>query len=408
MRLSPADRRRHLYVIGQTGTGKSKLILNLLRQDVGGGAGVTLIDPHGDLAEAILPWVPRRRTDDVIVLDPSDRDYVVGINPLFRVPADERALVASNLVATMRHIWRDSWGPRLEYILMHTIRALLDVRTPELRPTLLAIPRLLVDEAYRTRVLREVEDPDTFRFFTAEFSQWNDRFLAEALAPVQNKIGQFLANPFIRNTFGSWQPAIDFSTVLDEGRILIVRVPKGTLGEEPANLFGSVVVSMLFQAAMRRERLPEDERRPHHLYIDEFQNFTTDAFVSILAEARKYALSLTVAHQFVAQVSPQIREAIFGNAGNLLSFRVMGEDADTIAKAIGGYEPRALRELGLGRVCGRVLMGGEPSNPFVGRVPQPEIPTDTGTARNLWMQGRQRYGVRRDDVEKRVRRWLSA
>ncbi len=377
-----------------------------MSQDIAAGQGCALIDPHGDLASAVLSDIPRRRIDDVVVLDPSDTEQVVGINPFFRVPVDERALVAANLAGTMKHIWRDSWGPRLEYVLLNTVRALLDVETKQLRPTLLAIPRLYIDAEYRRRVVAEVREPEVRRFFIGEFDRWNDRMLAEVLAPIQNKIGKFLSNPFIRNIFGSWRPAIDLHQVVEDGKILIVRIPKGRLGEEPANLFGSVLVSSLFQAAMRREAVPEAERRDFALVIDEFHNFTTDSFAAILSEARKFGLSLTVGHQYLAQLSDPVAEAVFGNVGSVVSFRVSGDDAVRLAKEVGDFAPQTFRDLGRGEVQGRVLNGAAADDSFRGVVPLLPRP-DTDYAPTILSQCHQRYAQPRAEVEVGLRRWLA-
>lgn len=403
--MTAADRRRHLYLIGQTGTGKSTLLGQLIAQDIGAGQGCALIDPHGDLALEVLAAVPRHRIDDVILIDPSDTGAVVGLNPFFRVPRDERALVAANLVATMKHIWRDSWGPRLEYILFNTVRALLDVRSKALRPSLLAIPRVFVDAGYRGRVVREIEDAQARQFFAREFAAWNERQLAEYLSSTQNKIGQFLANPFIRNIFGMWRPTVDLGQAMADRRILIVRLPKGLLGEEPANLMGSLLVSGLLQAAMGRAELPEAARPEFHLYIDEFQNFTTEAFASVLAEARKYALTLTVAHQYVAQLSEPVREAVFGNVGNLVAFRLSGRDAERLSAEIGGYAPEVFRDLDRGAFCARLLEGGAAGAGFLGRTTPPQGRGE-GHAATIRRQCRQRYARPRGEVERQVAGWL--
>ena len=403
--LSCADRRRHLYVIGQTGTGKSTLLRQILTQDIRAREGCALIDPHGDLALELLERIPSWRTDDVVYLDPSDRAHVVGLNPFFRVPRDERPLVAANIVSTLKKIWSDSWGPRLEYILGHSVRALLDVRSKQLRPTLLALPRLYIDRAYRAAVVAEIEDTQTRLFFSEEFGRWNERQLAEALSPVQNKVGQLLANPFIRNVFGSWKPSVELGELLEAGKILVVRVPKGSLGEEPANLLGSLVVGGLLQGAMRRADRPPAERPDFHLVIDEFQNFTTDAFASVLSEARKYGLTLALGHQYVEQLSEPVRAAIFGNVGTLLTLRVSAGDAERLAREIGEYPPNAFRDLARGELIGRVLEHGEPSPAFLGRTELMDEPLP-GRGEGIRAQCRQRYARPRAIVEAQVRRWL--
>ena len=237
-----------------------------MAQDMAAGQGLALIDPHGDLALEVLDLVPPHRIDDVVFIDPSDLDHIVGFNPFYRVAPDEQALVASNLVAAFRHVWADSWGPRLEYILYNAVAALLAAPDP-LRPTFLAIPRLLVDPDYRRRVLMGVTDPRVRSFFHDEFDQWGERQLAEALSPVQNKIGQVISNPAVRNVLSQWHPRFDLDEAMKMRKILIVRLPKGTLGADPANLLGSLLVAGLLQAAMRRA--DPSTRVPFHLYIDE-------------------------------------------------------------------------------------------------------------------------------------------
>lgn len=334
LRLSRGDRLRHLYVIGQTGTGKSTLFKNVFAQDIANGSGCALIDPHGDLALEVLDTVPSNRIDDVVILDPSDISRPVGFNPFYRVPKDERSLVAANITATFKSIWRDSWGPRLEYILFNVVAALLDA-PDELRPSFVSIPRVLVQPEYRNQVVRHIKDPRIRSFFVDEFARWNDRMIEERLGSVQNKIGQFLSNPFVRNIVGQWKPSVDIADIMKHNRILVVRLSKGTLGEEPANLLGSFIVSGIQQTAMRRAAIPEHERTDFHLLIDEFHSFTTDAFASVLAESRKYALSLTIGAQFHTQSSEKVRNAIFGNVGSIISFRVSAGDADVLAKEIG-------------------------------------------------------------------------
>lgn len=402
--LSRADRRRHMAIFGQTGVGKSTLMRQLLAQDIAAGDGCALIDPHGDLAAEILDHIPSHRVDDVIILDPSDIERPVGFNPFYRVPEDERALVAANLTATFKHVWRDSWGPRLEYILFNTIAALLDA-PDQLRPTFLSIPLMLVDQQYRQKVIRHINDNRVHSFFVDEFEQWPDRQLKEAISPVQNKVGQFLSNPFIRNVLGQWRPSIDLANVMERRRILLVRVSKGLLGEEPANLFGSLLVTGFQQAAMRRVRHTEQERQDFHLHIDEFHNFTTDSFASVLSEARKYRLTLTTVAQYLSQLSPEVREAVFGNVGSLIAFRVAASDAERLAKEIGGFAPAVLGDLGLGEICARLTVDGATSLSCRGITISDAMPMH-GHAENIIKQTRQRYGRDRQTVEEKFVQWL--
>lgn len=406
LQLLRRDRRRHLYIIGQTATGKSTLLENLIQQDIADGSGCALIDPHGDLALNVLDGVPGRRIDDVIVVDPSDIEHPVGFNPFYCVPQDERALVAANLTATFKHVWRDSWGPRLEYILFNTIAALLDA-PDQLRPTFLSIARMLVDRRYRLAVVSHVRDPRVRNFFEDEFARWNERQLEERIGSVQNKIGQLLASPHVRNILGQWRPSFDLSDVLAQKRILIVRLAKGLVGEEPTNLLGSFIATGLEHAALQRAAVPVSAREDFHLHIDEFQNFTTDAFASVLSEARKYGLTLTCAHQYLAQLSDEIADAMFGNVGSIVSFRVSSEDAERLAREIGAFHPRIFRDLEVGQICARLLQGGEMSLSCRGRT-EAVAGSRYGRQETVLAQSRQRYGRRREQVETNQLRWLRA
>lgn len=398
--LTPADRARHLYIVGQTGTGKSTLLRHLIAQDIAAGRGVALIDPHGDLATEIYDLVPSSRIDDVAIFDPTDIAHPVGFNPFYRVAQDDRPLVASNTVATFKHVWADSWGPRLEYILYNTVAAVLD--SPDhFRPTFLSIPRVLVEPEYRRQILRFVTDPRVRSFFADEYNVWNERQRAEALSSVQNKIGQVLSNPFIRNIIGQWRPSIRLDQIIRDQKILILRLPKGQLGETQADLLGSFVVSGLFQAAIQKS----GQRKDFHLIIDEFQNFTTDSFASILSEARKYRLSLTVAHQFSAQLAPSIRDAVFGNVGNIIAFRVGADDAEHLAHEFGDMPPAVFRDLQRGEVAVRLTRAGEVQQALHGRTNRNTC--NFGQAAKVISKSRRAYARPRKMVEQRIASWLS-
>ena len=401
--ISAENRRRHLYAIGQTGTGKSTLLKTCVAQDIAAGEGVALIDPHGDLIDEVLELVPGWRVDDVILLDPSDRDHVVGFNPFYRVAADEQALVASNLVASFRHVWSDSWGPRLEYILYNCVAALLAAPDP-CRASFLALPRLLVDGEYRRRVVMQVRDPRVHSFFVDEFERWNERQVAEALAPVQNKIGQVIGNPQVRNVLSQWHPRLHLDRVLARRQILLVRLPKGQLGADPANLLGSLLVAGIFHAGMRRE--DPSTRVPFHVYIDEFQNFTTDAFASILSEARKYAVTLTLGHQYLEQLLPSVRSAVLGNVGSMLVFRVGAEDASFLAAELGDIAPGVLRDLKQGEVITRLTEAHRIAQAFRGLVEPSACPV--GSASAVRCKSRRTFARPREQVEKNIGRWLAS
>lgn len=405
LRLYAPERRRHVFITGQTGVGKSTLIQNIVAQDIANGHGVALLDPHGDLSSAVLDFIPGNRVDDVIIIDPTDLDRPVGFNPFYRVPPDERALVAANITATFKHQWRDSWGPRLEYILFNVCRALLDA-PDNLRPSFIAIPLVLVNADYRQRLVRHIGDPRVRSFFSDEFETWNERYVIEAIGPVQNKIGQFLANPMTRNILGQWKPSMEIGEVLEDNRILILRLPKGLIGDEAANLFGSFIVSAIQQAAMRRAARTEAERSDFHLVIDEFANFTNETFASILSESRKYGLTLTIGSQYLDQASQSINQAIFGNVGSIIAFRVSADDADRLAREIGSYPPPRYRELERGDVLARIAQAGTTSISCIGKTFSE--PTEKfAHAKNIWHQSRIRYGNDRHKVENRIARWLA-
>jgi hypothetical protein len=334
--LSREERRLHIDIVGQSGTGKSTLLFNLMLADLALGRGFVLIDPHGDLSRQVADAVPRSRTNDVIYLDPLDPDHSLGFNPLSS--SAEPALTAAHIVASFKHIWRDSWGPRLEYILTNAVRLLL--ATPG--TTLIALPRLLVDEGFRNRLIARCDDPVISLFWRVEFAGYSDRFRSEAIAPIQNKIGQLAGNPFIRSILG--QPStIDIPRIINSDKILIVNLSK-RMGEEPSHLLGALLVNAIAQAAQDRAAMPEEHRKDFTLYVDEFQNFATDSFAAILSEMRKWRLNLVVANQFLGQLPDLLRQSVFGNVGTLVVFRAGAEDADMLAAQLGHPNPRVLTE----------------------------------------------------------------
>jgi hypothetical protein len=336
--LSRVDRRQHLYAIGKTGTGKSTLLRNLILHDIEAGEGVAVIDPHGDLAEELLDFIPPWRTDHVVYFDPTDPEWSVGLNLVGHVPPAGRHLVTSGIVGAFKSIWRDSWGPRLEYFLSACIAALLDCENV----SLLGVQRMLVDERYRDWVVKQVKDPSVRSFWRDEFTSYDNRFLSEVLSPVRNKVGQLLMAPPLRHILGQVRSTFDTRFVMDQGRILIANLSKGRLGADKANLLGALLVTQFELAAMARADTPEANRRDFYLYIDEFHNFSTDSFASILSEARKYRLCLTLAHQYVDQLEEPIRHAVFGNVGSLLSFRVGEADAEMLARQFAPWRPSGI------------------------------------------------------------------
>jgi len=402
--LSVADRRRHVYVIGKTGSGKSTLLRNLIVQDIKAGRGLMLLDPHGDLAEELLDYIPPWRTEDVIYVAPADLAYPVGFNLLEQVPPDDRPLVVGSVVSTFKHIWRDSWGYRLEYVLYNTIAALLDYPSARGGVSLLGVPRMFTDPGYRARVVREIQDPRTRSFWTEEFAGYSQQFATEVVAPIQNKVGALLAAPAIRNMLGQATSTLKIAEAMDQRRIIIANLSKGRLGEAATNLVGSLLVTAVQLAAMRRTAVPEEERVDFVAYLDEFHNFTTDAFASILAEARKYRLSIVAGHQYLAQIDPDIRAAVFGNIGTLISFQLGHDDAEELAGEFAPYVANSLTGLHRGEVCVRTVMGGMTGEPFFGRT-IPEVGWAYGRRAKVIEQSRRRWGRRREEVEGKIGRW---
>jgi hypothetical protein len=328
-----SDRGRHIYILGQTGTGKSGALELLTLSDVYYDQGFAVIDPHGDYAQHMLSFIPKRRIEDVVYFNPADTDYPIGFNPLEITDPSLKGHISSELVGVLKRLFADSWGPRLEYILRYTLLALLDYPNS----TMLDITRMLTDKAFRKDVITYIDDPVVKNFWVTEFASWNDKFASEAVAPVLNKVGAFTANPMIRNIIGQPKGTFNIRQIMDEGKILIVNLSRGLMGEDNAGILGAMMVTKIQLAAMGRANVPEHERRPFYLYVDEFQNFATDSFAVILSEARKYALNLTVANQYISQMGQPVRDAVFGNVGTIVTFRISPDDAPFLTKY---FEPQ--------------------------------------------------------------------
>lgn len=323
------DRARHVYIIGRTGAGKSGALQLLALSDIFHGQGYAIIDPHGDFATDNMRYIPGGRIDDVIYFNPADTANPVGFNPLEVTNPNQKTNISSEVIGVLKRMFGDSWGPRLEYILRYTILALLD------RPstTMLDITRMLTDKKFRAETLEYCKDTVVLNFWRMEFSAWNDKFQSEAIAPVLNKVGAFTANPVIRNIIGQPKSTFNAREIMDNGKILIVNLSKGLIGEDNAGVLGAFLVTKIQLAAMSRSDIDRiEDRRPFYLYVDEFQNFATDSFATILSEARKYALNLTVANQYVSQMSDTVREAVFGNVGTTISFNVSPTDAPLLER----------------------------------------------------------------------------
>lgn len=401
--IKESDRRRHMYVIGKTGMGKSTLLENMIFADIRSGKGVGVVDPHGDLADRVIEFVPSSRTNDVIIVDPSDRDFPIAFNMLERIDPAYNTIVASGLVGIFKKLYAESWGPRLEHILRNTILALLEYPNT----TMLGITRMLQDEDYRRKVMRKLEDPIVKSFWVNEFEKMDPRLRIEAISPILNKVGQFLSSTIIRNIVGQPQSALDLRFAMDRKKIVIVNLSKGKIGEDISSLLGSMIITKFQLDAMSRANIPSDERVDFYLYVDEFQNFATESFATILSEARKYKLNLTMANQYIAQMPEEVRDAVFGNVGTLASFQVGFDDAETIAGQFGDEvtEPD-LVSLPIGHTYARLLIDGMPTKTFsMTTFPPQELAAEQGRREKIFKMSRERYTTKREIVEDKIKRW---
>lgn len=401
--LKQIDRRRHMYIVGKTGMGKSTLLENMILSDIKIGRGVAVVDPHGDLAESILAQIPSSRTNEVVVFDPSDRDFPVAFNLLENLNPEMNSIVASGLIGIFKKIYAESWGPRLEHILRNTIISLLE--SPGM--TMLGIPRILADPVFRQKVVKKIEDPVVKKFWSDEFERMPDRQRVEAISPIQNKVGQFLSSSIIRNIVGQPRSQIDLRFVMDNRRIFICNLSKGKIGEDNSSLLGAMIITKFQLDAMSRSNVPEKDRLDFYLYVDEFQNFATNSFAPILSEARKYRLNLTIANQYIAQMSEEVRDAVFGNVGTLLSFQVGFDDAEYLSKQFSELVlPEDLIQLPKYNLYSKLLIDGMPSQPFSAATLPPENGNpDPERLAKILRYARQRYATTRTKVEDKIIRW---
>ena len=393
------DRSRHVYIIGQTGAGKSGLLELFALSDIFHNQGYAIIDPHGDFAINNMKFIPGSRLNDVIYFNPADTAYPLGFNPLEVTNPNQKTNISSEIIGVLKRIFGDSWGPRLEYILRYTILALLD--RPE--ATMLDITRMLTDKEFRKETLTYCQDTVVLQFWNVEFASWNDKFVAEAIAPVLNKVGAFTANPIIRNIIGQPKSTFNIRQIMDEGKILIVNLSKGLIGEDNAAILGSFLVTKIQLAAMSRSDIPDvRDRRPFYLYVDEFQNFATDSFATILSEARKYGLNLTVANQYISQMSDTVRDAVFGNVGTMISFRVSADDAPILAKQFEpNFEAIDLLQMHNRNFVVNMVIGGEKTPAFSARTLELP-PSQADNTPHIIEHSRRMYSRNREDVEKEI------
>ncbi len=405
------DRRRHVYVVGKTGMGKTVMLENMAIQDIQDGHGVAFVDPHGEAAERLLDFVPSNRINDVVYFNPADLEYPIAFNVMEKVGSEYRHLVASGLMGVFKKIWPDVWSARMEYILNNCILALLEYPGS----TLLGVNRMLADPDYRKKVVDKVTDPVVKSFWANEFARYNQRYEVEATAAIQNKVGQFISNPLIRNIIGQVEAKIDMRKMMDEGKILIANISKGRIEEDNSRLLGALVVTKLQLAAMSRVDTPEEKRRDFYLYVDEFQNFATEAFCNILSEARKYRLSLILGNQYLAQLdemtpggrSTMVRDAIFGNVGTIICFRIGAEDAEFMEKE---FTPEFLIadfvNLGKYNIYLKLMIDGLAGRPFSAETLPPAPFLEKSSKETIIKVSRERYGTPQKVVEDKITRWL--
>jgi len=404
------DRRQHMYVVGKTGTGKSVFIHNMILQDIMNGEGVCVIDPHGELVESILKKIPTKREKDVIYFNPADTDYHAGFNILALPDPKYKHLVASGLMGIFTKLWANVWSARMEYILNNAILALLD--TPN--TTLLGIPRLLVDKEYRQMIVKNLKDPVVKAFWINEYEEWKDSFRSEAIAPIQNKVGQFLSTSLVRNVVGQKESTIDLFDIMNKGKIFLVNVSKGRIGEDNSALLGAMLITKIQLSAMERVRIPEKERKDFYLYVDEFQNFVTESFAGILSEARKYYLNLTIVHQYIGQLSTEssstVRDSVFGNVGTMISFRVGAADAEFLEKEFSPeFTAQDIVNLPNYRIYIKLMVNSVTSRPFSAKTMPPfELKEDRVVdPQKLIETSRRLYARPRQEIEDEIREWSS-
>src|SRR3990167_9281016 len=395
------DRRRHMYIVGKTGMGKSTMMENMVLDDIYSGNGIGLVDPHGDFAEKILNYIPAKRINDVVYINPADLDFPIGFNILEVHNEGQKHLIVAGLMGIFKKIWPDVWSARMEYILNNTLLALIEYPGS----TLLGINRLLSDKKYRRKVIAKVKDPVIKSFWNVEFASYTEKYAQEAVAPIQNKIGQFLSTNVIRNMVAQVKSTIDIRKLMDEGKIIIMNLSKGRIGEDNSRLLGGMLITKIQLSAMERVDTPEKDRRDFFLYVDEFQNFATPSFANILSEARKYRLSLIMAHQYVKQLDEIVADAVFGNVGTIISFRIGGGDAEMLAKE---FTPVFLEEdlvnLPKFQIFLKLMIDGVSSTPF-SAMTLPPLGGPTDSVDKVIRVSRERYGRPRAAIEDKIMRW---
>jgi CxxC-x17-CxxC domain-containing protein len=396
------DRRRHIYVVGKTGMGKTVMLKNMAIQDIQNGKGVAFIDPHGEAAEELLDFVPSSRINDVIYFNPADIEHPIAFNIMEEVDAKYRHLIAGGLMAVFKKIWPDVWSARMEYILNNCILALLEYPGS----TLLGVNRMLADVDYRKKIVEKVTDPIIKTFWVQEYARYTQRYEIEATAAIQNKIGQLISSPMIRNIIGQVSSTIAMREVMDQQKILIVNLSKGRMGEDNSRLLGALIITKLQLAAMSRVDMPEEQRKDFFLYVDEFQNFATESFVNVLSEARKYRLALILGHQYITQMEDTVRDAVFGNVGTMICFRVGAEDAEFLEKELlPEFSALDIVNLAKYNIYLKLMIDGIAGRAFSAETLMPLPQLEKSKKEKIIELSRERYAKSQKSVEEKITRW---
>lgn len=402
--IKRSDRRRHLYAVGKSGSGKSKFLEMLIKADFDNGNGVAVLDPHGDLVDNVLRYIPEHRMKDVVLLDPSDTDFPIAFNPLENVGEAYKMQVTKGFIDIFKKLFGSNWSDRLEHVLRYTTLALLD--SPN--TTVLSILKMLTDKNYRQKIISRIQDSVVKNFWVSEFAAWSEKFDAEAITPLLNKVGQLVSTNMIRNIIGQPSTKFNIRELMDQEKILLMKVSKGLLGEENSQVIGAMIITKMYQAAMQRADMREEDRKDFYFYIDEFQNFATNTFAEILSEARKYRLNLTLAHQYMGQLSDVVQKTVFGNVGSIVSFRVGADDAGVLANEYNPiFKERDIINLGVREFYIKMSVNGEIREAFSGRtLNSPPVTHDLTP--QIIEASRKAYCTPREDVEKLLSKWDEA
>jgi len=391
------DRRRHLYIVGKSGVGKSKLQELMIRQDIAYGYGVCVIDPHGELIDDVLEFVPENRIEDVCIIDPSDNEFPVSFNPLANIDPGFKHQLTQGLIEVLKKQFGSNWTPRLEHVFRFTVLALLDYPYATMRGMI----SMLTDRNYRQKVVEYIEDDMVKRFWAIEFADWSEKFDTDAIIPLVNKLGQFLSDPMLRNIFGQIENKVDLEKLMNDRKIVFINLSKGRIGEENASFFGAMFITKIKQAGMARAKMAKEDRHDFYLYVDEFQNLVTDTFENLLSEARKYGLNLTVAHQYVSQLLPKVQQAVMGNVGSMITFRIGGEDAVKLKPEYAPiFDVKDMINLGVGEFYIKMTIDGESYDPFSAETLKVLHPTHPSYRDRIIQSSRDKYAMPEAEVRK--------